>query len=645
MSGLQPLPVVERNLLIPVSFGATLAADLFRPAGEGKFPALISLYPYHKDDFIGAMNDMPMRYLASQSYAQLLVDFRGTGGSSGIAWEAADPGEGRDGAEVVEWVAQQPWCDGKVGMWGLSYGAVTAIKTAAEAPPHLRAIVPIMGTADPYHGFGHIGGCANCLGADGEWGSFMLAMNLMPPTNPDPLGRWYQVWMERLEHGKPCVLPWLEHPYYDEYWRTKTVDPQTITTPTFVVGGWHDVFVDAMPAIYARLSGPKKLLMGPWMHGMPDMAASEPIEFLPMMRRWFDHWLKGDANLIAYEPPVTIYVQRGEGWRNEPAWPIERTTMATWFLGDGGSLHETDHQPAGEATYSVDPTVGTCAGLWDPISLGVGMLVDQGPDDLRSLTYTSMPLERDMELTGTGTATIYAALLAGTDGMIAAKLCDVDPSGASSLITTGLLLASHRLGSDQKAPVTPSEIYPFQLNFVSTAYRLQRGHRLRLSISGADFPHVWPSCDNGQWRVPHGDAHPSSVTLPVVPPAVVPVAGPSLQPAPRRSRPGVMTPRLKIETDLVADSVSVVTGSKGASPLAVSGATLELDRIAMARVFRARPDQTTVEGETTIRCNVPALGKLEVKTTSWFSRGRFALNGRVLLDGRVMFDRTWRPVA
>jgi hypothetical protein len=98
-----------------------------------------------------------------------------------------------------------------------------------------------------------------------------------------------------------------------------------------------------------------------------------------------------------------------------------------------------------------------------------------------------------------GTATIYAALLAGTDAMIAAKLCSVDPSDASSLITTGLLLASHRLGSDQKAPVTPGEIYPFQMNFVNTAYRLQRGHRLRLSISGADFPHVWPSCENGQW--------------------------------------------------------------------------------------------------------------------------------------------------
>jgi uncharacterized protein len=149
---------VERNLMIPLSDGATLAADLYGPDADGSFPALISFYPYHKDDLIGGAYEHPRRYFAERGYNVLLIDFRGLGSSDGIPHRAMDRGEGRDGAEAVEWIAEQPWCDGNVGMFGMSYGGISSLKVAYEQPPHLRAIAPIMGTNDIYLDYLYSGG-------------------------------------------------------------------------------------------------------------------------------------------------------------------------------------------------------------------------------------------------------------------------------------------------------------------------------------------------------------------------------------------------------------------------------------------------------------------------------------------------------
>src|SRR5262249_23280104 len=324
---------IERNLLIPLSDGAELSADLYRPAGKGPCPALLSFYPYHKDDFIGAMNEAPRRYFAARGYACLLIDFRGLGGSSGVAWPAMDRGEGRDGAEAVEWIARQPWCDGNVGMWGLSYGGISSLKTAAANPPPLKAIAPVQGSVSIYDDYLYPGGCQPCLGGYGAWGSFMLAMNLMPPTNADIEGRWNRVWTERLESSEPYIFPWPDHPAYDDYWVSRTVDPAKITIPAFVVGGWRDIFPEVMPSVFARLSGPKKLWMGPWLHTMPALSPYEPLDHLHELKRWFDHWLRGEKNGIMDEPPVLINVQNANQWRHEREWPISRTKPRSMYFG------------------------------------------------------------------------------------------------------------------------------------------------------------------------------------------------------------------------------------------------------------------------------------------------------------------------
>lgn len=493
--------VIARNLLIPLPDGATLSADLYRPAGPGPFPALLSFYPYHKDDMIGAMNEAPRRYFAENGYACLLIDFRGLGGSSGVAWEAMDRREGIDGAAAVEWIARQKWCDGNVGMWGLSYGGISSLKVAAEKPPHLKAIVPMQGSVDIYRDYLHPGGCRACLGSFGAWGSFMLALNLMPPTNTDPDGRWYRVWMERLEKSAPYVLPWLEHPDHDEYWTSRAVDPAKITTPTFIIGSWRDIFPEGMAGIYPMLAGPKKLLMGPWMHGMPDLSPFQPIEFLPQMKRWFDHWLRGENNGIAEEAAVTIHVQNANQWRHEREWPIARARTEKMFLGAGGVLRPSaDREEQGE-NYRADPTVGTAAGLWDPMALGVGLPLDQGEDDLRSLTFTGEPLDADTEISGAPEAIVHAVLVSGSDANLVAKLCDVDPNGGSSLITTGWLKASHRESSAHPRTPQVGEAGEYRIALWSTSYRVPKGHRIRLSVSCSDFPRIWPDPVKPEIRV------------------------------------------------------------------------------------------------------------------------------------------------
>ncbi|MDB5107136.1 MAG: putative Hydrolase CocE/NonD family protein [Candidatus Binatus sp.] len=631
---------IERNLLIPLRDGAELSADLYRPAGKGSFPTLMSFYPYHKDDFIGAMNEAPRRYFAARGYAHLLIDFRGLGGSSGIAWEAMDRGEGRDGAEAVEWAAAQRWCDGNVGMWGISYGGISSLKTAAENPPHLKAIAPIQGSADIYHDYIYPGGCRTMLGGYGAWGSFMLAMNLMPPTNPDPAGRWYKVWRERLEHGRPYLLEWDAHPEFDEYWKSRVVSPEKITTPTFLIGGWRDIFPEGMAGIYSRLKGPKKMLMGPWMHTLPDLSRFEPVDYLPELKRWFDFWLRGEKTGITDEPPVTIYVQRANEWRHEREWPIARGNARTLYLNAGGVLSDRSQREEQGENYTANPTLGASSGLWDPMALGVGLPLDQGSDDLLSLAYTTDPIAESIEISGAGEATVFAESKSNEPLNLVVKLCDVDPSGASSLITTGLMHGGPRNGAGKSSPGKSGEAAQFKIPLWSTSYRVPKGNRIRVSVSCSDFPRVWPTTTNPDVRLYFGGQRASSVSIPVVPIATARVDGPAMK-RPAEAPPlSLMTPTWRIERDLVNQAVSVSTGEKTSFPLP-QGGTVAVDHLASARVSASRPDDAVVEGETLFCMQLPVIGNLDVKTTSWVSQHGTTLTGKITVDGRVVFEKRW----
>ncbi|MGC1344333.1 MAG: CocE/NonD family hydrolase [Candidatus Binataceae bacterium] len=638
---------VDRNLMIALRDGTTLAADLYRPNADGAFPALLSFYPYHKDDLIGAMNEFPRRYFAARGYAVLLIDFRGLGSSDGIVHEAMDRGEGRDGAEAVEWIAAQSWCDGNVGMFGMSYGGISSLKVAFEQPPHLKAIVPIMGTNDIYLDYLYSGGCLSCLPSFGAWGSFMLAMNLMPPTLVDPAGRWYRIWQQRLEHALPYIFPWQDHPSHDEYWQSRTVDCSQIKIPAFVIGGWRDIFPEAMTRVYEQLgSAHKKLLMGPWMHTLPDLSPHEPVDYLREMLRFFDRWLKNQDNGIDREPAVTYFVQGGANrWRSERKWPVPRTTFSNYYLGAKQNL-STD--PAADETserYQARASVGTHAGLWDPTALGVGLPLDQNHDDLASVAFTGAPQQSDLEISGSAEALIKIAVERGDDVNLVVKLCDVAPDGSSSLISTGWLKAGYRNSLETPEPVPTGRIIDMRVAMVATSYLVARRHRLRVSISCSDFPRIFPTRTNPVIRIYSGGRRGSHVRIPVAPPPKennhhVQVSRPDT--AISRSPLAVaMTPRWTIERDLATGRTSVITGSHQLSNM-INGGSFEMDHIARACVTDAHPEGAAVDANTTIALRLPSIGKVVVKTTSWIGQDGMSLTGQIDIEGTVVFEQRWR---
>ena len=631
---------IRRNQLIPLSDGVHVAADVYLPDDTGPYPALFAYTVYRKDDLGGSFASHECRFFARHGYACILADFRGLGSSEGVAWDAMDARESKDAAEIVEWIAEQPWCDGGVGMWGTSYEAIASIEAAAQNPPHLKAIAPNQGAFDIYEDWFYPGGCANMLGAPGMWGSFMLGLSLMPPTLQDPEGRWYRIWQDRLETNQPFMLPWPSHPDKDEYWQSRIIDVSNITVPTFVMGGWWDIFPQAMVSLYNKVSGPKKLLMGPWMHGSPSEADIEPLDHYRELLRWWDYWLKGIDTGIMDEPPITFFVQ-GEGWKHENDWPGPAVQPAELYLA--GSRRLSTEKPPEQAidVYQADPTVGTESTLWDPKSLGVGRPLDQGPDDFLSLTYTSEPLVEALEIRGSSELLVSATVEGGEDVNIVAKLCDVDEDGRSSLIATGWLKGSHHDSHENAERLSPDRECQFRVPLWVTAYLIPRGHRLRLSLSCSDFPRIWPARYNPTIRVNTAN---SRVILPVA-------RGDCGLPRPSIVRPETIldqsivetasAPYRTIEKDLAKETVSVRAGKHSELELENRG-RLIYKHLATAGTGRHRPDGASVTSESMFRFESPLSGNIELHTDTWSSHKAMALNVRITINGHEFFRKSWR---
>jgi putative CocE/NonD family hydrolase len=623
---------IERNVLVPLEDGVTLAADLYLPEAPGPFPTLISFYPYRKDDVIGSFSAYAQRWFTQRGYAHLLVDVRGSGGSSGRWVESMHPvPEGADGAQVVEWAASQDWCDGSVGVWGISYGGLMGFATAAERPPHLKAIAPVYGFWDIQRDFVAPGGCPNMLGLH-QRECVMLAQELAPPTFRDDDGRWREVWrarLGRLEREGPYSLRWFDHPDYDDYWRERVIALERIEVPAFLIAGWRDLFPEAMSEAYRRLRGPKQLLFGPWLHVQPDLAAREPFDWLAELLRFWDRWLRGvEPEGAEEERAVWLFVQGDGGWRREAEWPPARAVEQVVYPAPGGVL-ETYQQEGGGDIYQATPVVGVHGGQWDAMATGMGYPLDQGPDDLLSLTYTSEPFEDGLELGGSPEAVLHVERLDG-DGpfTLVAKLVDVEPDGRAELITSGWL----RVRSPGEARV----------RLWATSYALSAGHRLRLSVSAADFPRVWPDPVSPELEL---DLGASELRLPVVPedPEIgweEPPRPPEVAPAERFPWTTGGDPLWRWERDEAADAASVTLGG-GESMRLPEGGTLSIRQQATASVAAPHPEGASVTAEARIETRSADGELVEVEARSAVRRDRVVYRGRVLVDGVPLLERSW----
>jgi putative CocE/NonD family hydrolase len=583
-----------KDLRIPMSDGITLAGDLYLPEGDGPFPALVSAYPYHKDDLIGELFDYPRLYFAEQGFADLLVDFRGTGSSEGYCPDNFDTElEGRDAAETIEWVAVQDWCDGNVGAWGLSYGGVNALNVASRRPPHLKASLSLYGTPDIYHDFIYPGGILNALGL---WTreTFMVCMDLAPTTYQDPDGAWRELWeghIQRLENGDLWSLGWQSHAEYDDHWRRRTTDCSAITVPTFIIGGWNDVFPDGAFRTFGALAGPKRIVIGPWVHAWPDDSTVEPWDWLPEAVRWWNRWLRDDHNGIDEAPPVRAFLQGAGTWIETEDLPAPGTAARTLMLAPDRSLR-SDAPTDGSVEYTGDPRVGVFGSLFDPQATGYGFPREQALDNLRSACFTSVPLESDLDILGPIHAQLHVALEEGSELDLVAKVCAVDGDGSSHLVATGWLNGRHRNGHERNDPITPGEVNVYEVRLWAAGYRLRAGQRIRLAVSTSDWPHSFTTAGNPNIRIACGPSSPSCLVLPTLadPTGVQeveiprPDAGIDRAPALIESRP-----YWTITEDPVNEAVTVSFGS--AEDIEVRhGPRYHAEFSAKARVGRHQPD-------------------------------------------------------
>jgi putative CocE/NonD family hydrolase len=493
------------NVWIALADGCRLAARIWLPEGEptAPVPAILEYIPYRKRDFMRRRDEGMHRWFAGHGYAAVRVDMRGSGESDGVMHDEYLPQEQDDALEVIDWIARQPWCSGKVGMMGKSWGAYNSVQVAARRPPALKAIIAVMGTDDRFAECIHFsGGCL--LNDNFWWGCVMQIFNARPP-DPAIVGeRWRALWLERLEAERFWPEIWLEHQALDDYWKHGSVcfDYGAIECPTWFWGGWADLYRDTPLRLAEHLKVPHRVTVGPWAHLYPHEAIpAPPVGFLQEALRWWDHWLKGIDRGVMSEAPLNFYMMdavepqssyaaRPGRWIEEQRWPSPAVSMRIFALNANG-LHDEpgERQPL---TLRSPQSTGLASGDWGSFGNPGDVPGDQREDSFGSLEFTAEPLAERLEILGNSRAVLELAA-DRPDAFVAVRLIDVAPSGTATCVARGFLNLTHREGRESPKPLVPGERYRVEVQLTGTAYAFPAGHRIRLALSGAYWPIVWPS--------------------------------------------------------------------------------------------------------------------------------------------------------
>lgn len=538
------------DLMVPMRDGVRLATDLYRPALGGaptgtKLPLLLHRTPYDKR---GARLVEQARAFAAHGYVVAVQDERGTYRSEGVQTKYV--GMGRDGYDTVEWLAQLPYTDGQVAMWGTSYAAHAQASAAILRPPHLKTIVLNMGGL--YNGWHHKirNHGAFELAQQVGWAFGQLEAQANDPIAKamlarEKIGDWIGALRARPGLSPLALAPNFEeyvfelmtHADYDEYWKQGDLNwsehyEETADIPMIHVSGWYDSYAAGAINNYAALAkikkAPVRLMIGPWTHGGNTQSRAGDAEFgadaaiadfpTTFHLRWFDRFLKGRQNGVDDEPPVRVFVMgtgdghkdrngrlfHGGSWKTGSTWPLPGTSFVNYYLHPDGTLRTSapavDHSPT---TYTYDPrrpvpTIGgsfsSQAGL---IAAGAFDQREQGALPLRArddvVVFQSEPLREPVEVVGPIVVRLFASSTA-VDTDFTAKLVDVYPpsadypSGFDMNVTDGIVRARYRNTPARQELMTPGTVYEFTIEPFPTANVFKKGHRIRVDISSSSFP-------------------------------------------------------------------------------------------------------------------------------------------------------------
>ena len=490
-----PRPVRRiEHCWIPLPDGCRLAARVWLPedAETSPVPAIVEYIPYRKRDFTRARDEPMHHYFAGHGYAAVRVDVRGSGESDGVLLDEYAEQELTDGVAVIDWLAAQPWCTGAVGMIGKSWGGINVLEIAARRPPALRAIITVCGSDDRYADDAHyMGGCL--LNENLTWGSMLLTSSALPP-DPALVGeRWRALWLARLDHAVLFPEVWLRHQRRDGYWRR--ADLERITCAVYAVGGWADAYTNAIPRLLAGLTAPRKGLIGPWAHTYPHSGSpGTAIGFLQEALRWWDQWLKEIDTGVRDEPLFRIWMQEshdGGRWVAEATWPSPRIMPKRFVLGPGRLLEEAG-APESPLAWRSPQSIGLAAGDWCSFGGGDDAPTDQRDDDGGSLTFDSAPLGERLEILGAPVADLELAV-DRPEAFVAVRLNEIRPDGSSVRATYGVLNLTHRTSHGHPEALEPGRRYRVRVALNHIAHAFAAGSRVRLAVSTAYWPVVWPS--------------------------------------------------------------------------------------------------------------------------------------------------------
>ncbi|MBI4443609.1 MAG: CocE/NonD family hydrolase [Acidobacteria bacterium] len=550
----------------PMRDGLKLKADLYLPDGPGPFPVIVERTPYSKSDC--KFTFAP--YLAERGYAVLIQDVRGRFRSPGVFYQFLDEGWGmrQDGYDTIEWAGTQPWSNGKVGMMGLSYSCFNQNLTAVTQPPHLKTMFCSDSASNWFANYRYLGGAFHAYGMN--W--FLSNDDAAKPFLENyPEGRpaaqdWMRWHVRRIEKGmgfweswqSPAFADQMSHTTYDAYWKQYAPDEhiEKFTVPAFYTSGWYDGYPHSVTKMFNEIrqrGGSQlaresvRLLIGPWTHGGIrraqqvvgdiDFGPEAAINVLALQVRWFDYHLRGIDNGIMKEPPVRIFVMGTNKWRDEKDWPLTRARQTKFYfhstksgsidsLNDGSLSPEAPPANDKPNPYRYDPK--------DPVlSIGGYMSVEPGgardhqPADRRSLTFTTAPLEEDLEISGPSTVELYVSSTADDTDFVA-TLIDVHPNGYAQMLQQNILRASRRESLENPTPIEPGKGYKLTIPVFPISNVFFKGHRIRLTVTSSSFPRWLPNhnkfmLDNEEapWvtaenTVYHDAQRPSVLIVPVI---------------------------------------------------------------------------------------------------------------------------------
>jgi predicted acyl esterase len=507
--------VAERDVRVPLPDGARLSANLWRPDTEAPAPAILSFHPYHQEAQTGPITPAAISsaqwqgpgqertnaslesgeptFFARRGYAHVVCNARGTGRSEG-EWDFSGPREVRDVHDTIEWIARQPWCDGNVVMFGVSYFAWIQLLAATTKPPSLRALFCPWGSTDFYRDIFYRGGIFG-YGWPLGWSQTSLTYSDCRPANHSKAAmgaEGYEAALAELladediravpelvsalsnpEAGvNRFVADLALHPHYDEFWRERTVDYSKIDVPAYIGACWgtYGIHLPAAFRSWEGLAVPKRMIIG------PPIYLDRPLYQLQHEAvRWFDHWVKGIDTRIMEEPPVRVFVMNTGRWKEGDSWPFPETRFTPFYLHERGLLSEREHWPR-EGGDSFEDSPWMRGGL----------------------QYATPPLVEATEVVGPIALRLWAATT-DTDIHWIVSLLELDPEGNERLLTKGWLKGSHREldperskpwepvhGHRSAEPLSPGQIYQFDLKLVPTGNLFGVGSRIALRIRCAD---------------------------------------------------------------------------------------------------------------------------------------------------------------